>query len=119
MSEKAHAEFLFAILRHSSLLKYDLRQLADHLQITPAATSMRITRLKRKLAKPTPDIEGKDIVLLEKLVEFSGIKPDIRGLAKELGLKPSAVSMRLTRVRKKLGAAAQEETSSYVLRVKR
>lgn len=64
---------------------------------------MRITRLKRKLAQPTAKVELKDLQFLQKMVEFGAGKTDLKGVAAELGLKVSAVSMRLTRLRKKLG----------------
>ena len=64
---------------------------------------MRITRLKKKLAQQHGKVESKDLQFLEKMVEFCGAKTDIRALAAELGLKPGTVSMRLTRLRKKIG----------------
>ena len=40
---------------------------------------------------------------LLKVVEMGGGKTDIKGLAGELGMKLSAVNMRMTRLRKKFG----------------
>ena len=104
MSDKsqANANFLFVVLRHTPL-KYNLRALADSLGLTPAATTMRITRLKRKLTQPTAKVELKDERFFQKMIEFGSGKTDLKGVAAELGLKVSAVSMRLTRLRKKLG----------------
>ena len=63
-----------------------------------------MTRLKRKLAQPgTKGVKAEDLGFLFKVVELSGGKADLKGLAGELGLKSSALSMRLTRLRKKFG----------------
>ena len=103
---KAQAEFLFAVLKHSPV-KVNIRYLSAACDLSVPATSMRLTRLKKKFENEdgVGTVEAKDLEFLERMVEFSGGKTDVKALAAEMGMKPSAVSMRLIRLRKKFGTA--------------
>jgi hypothetical protein len=57
-----------------------------------AATHMRVARLKKKLEVNCFD--GHDLHFLEKMLEYSDGKTDLRGVAGELGMKVPAVRMR-------------------------
>jgi hypothetical protein len=69
---------------------------------------MRISRRKKKFERGDGvcTVEEKDLEFLSKVVEFSGGKTDVKALAADIGLKPTAVYMRLVRMRKKFGKAA-------------
>ena len=101
MSEKGHAEFLFAVLKHSRQ-KVNNTHLSAALNLKPSAANMRLVRLRRKFASNGAKVDGKDLKFLEKIFEINEGKVDIKGLAAELGLQYSAVSMRLTRLRAKI-----------------
>jgi hypothetical protein len=102
MSELSHVEFLMAIIKHTTNGKPNLPALSKALNLNPSATSMRMTRLKKKLASgETIKITSKDTEFLENVVKYSEGKTDLKGLAQDCGLKAGAVSMRLTRLRKK------------------
>jgi hypothetical protein len=98
------AEFLFAVLKHTPT-KLNTRHLAAQLNLKVGATNMRMTRLKKKLAASAgvKGVKAEDLDFLLKVVEMGGGKTDIKGLAEELGMKYSAVNMRLTRMRRKFG----------------
>jgi hypothetical protein len=106
MSKKAQAEFLFLVLKHSPD-KVNIRHLSAACDLSVPATSMRVTRLKKKFENENgaSTVEAKDLEFLERMVEFSGGKTDVKALAAEVGLKPSAVNMRLVRLRKKFWTA--------------
>jgi len=116
MSTQQQAEFLFAVLRHTPT-KVNTRDLAAQLNLTVGATTMRMTRLKRKLAQPagTKAVKAEDLGFLFKVVEMAGGRTDLKGLTGELGLKSSAVSMRLTRLRKRFGQPRVAETGGAEL----
>jgi hypothetical protein len=101
---KSNAKFLLLVLKYTSS-KPDISALADAINLTPAATSMRITRLKQKLEQSRFD--GHDMHFLEKLIEYSGGKVDLKGVAEEMGMKVTAISMRMTRLRKKFGGGGE------------
>jgi hypothetical protein len=103
MSLQAQAEFLFAVIKHIPA-KVNTRHLAAALNLTVSAATMRMTRLKRKLAQSVggpKSVREDELDFLLKVVELSGGKTDWKALESELGLKESAARMRLTRLRKK------------------
>jgi DNA-binding MarR family transcriptional regulator len=102
MSE-TQAHFLMLVLKHTPS-KPKIHDLAAAVNLTTAATSMRITRLKHRLEENR--FEAKDLPFLEKLIQYSGGTTNTKAVAEELGMKPSAISMRLTRLRKKFGGSA-------------
>lgn len=73
---------------------------------------MRITRLKRKLAQTDTKVTTKDWEFFAKVWQFSGGKVDLKAVSEELGLNVSAVSMRVTRLRKKLGIVGERKGES-------
>ena len=98
--DQSHANFLLALIKHTPG-KPDLASLSTALNLKPSATSMRITRLRKKMADPNSAVSTLDIEFLESLVRYSGGKTDLKGVAEECGLKISAVSMRITRMKRK------------------
>ena len=52
MADQSQTQFLFTILKHSTI-KLNTRHLSAALNVTPAAATMRMTRLKRNSHKPT------------------------------------------------------------------
>jgi hypothetical protein len=105
MSKKEQADFLFTVLKHTTL-NLNVRHLSAACDLSLGATQMRMTRLRRKLEKG--NAEDADLEFLEKVWEFSGGKTDVKGLASELGLKTGAVSMRLSRLRKRIASAGRK-----------
>jgi hypothetical protein len=105
MSKKEQADFLFTVLKHTTL-NLNVRHLSAACDLSLGATQMHMTRLRRKLEKG--NAEDADLEFLEKVWEFSGGKTDIRGLASELGLTTGAVSMRLSRLRKRIASAGRK-----------
>src|SRR5947207_4058415 len=101
MTDQSQTEFIFTILKHSSI-KLKTRDLSAALNLTPAATTMRMTRLKRKLAQSNSKVTTKDLEFFAKVWEFSGGKVNLKAVSEELGLNVGAVSMRVSRLRKKL-----------------
>jgi Myb-like DNA-binding domain len=100
--------FLVALLRHTNL-NIRPQELAAAMNLTPGAASMRLVRLRKKLAS-SETMVAKDVGFLLKLVELAGGKgTNFRGLADEMGLKVPAVRMRITRLRKKLDKKGGEE----------
>jgi hypothetical protein len=93
-----HAVFLAAVVTHNPS-KPNIVQLSAALDLTPAATSMRFSRLKKRLDRGRPN--ANDVAFLEKIVQYTDGKTDTRKVGQEVGLTPAAVSMRLTRLRKK------------------
>jgi transposase-like protein len=91
------------VLKHTPS-KPNVRDLAAAMNLTPAATRMRITRLKCRLEENR--FEGNDLPFLEKLIQYSGGTTNIKAIAEEMGMNPSAIRMRLTRLRKKFGDGA-------------
>lgn len=79
------------------------------MNLKPGATSMRITRLKKKMSDPNPVVSTSDIEFMESLVRYSAGKTDLRGVAEECGLKVGAVSMRVTRLKRKWKMEAGNE----------
>lgn len=102
MSKKEQADFVFTALKHTTL-NLNVRHLSATCGLSLGATQMRMTRLRRKLEKG--DAEDADLEFLEKVWEFSGGKTDVKGLASELGMTTGAVSMRLSRLRKRIASA--------------
>ena len=98
--DQSHATFLLALLKHTPG-KPDINSLSAALNLKPGATSMRITRLKKKFTDPNSAVSNLDIEFLENLVRYSKGKTDLRGVAEECGLKVGAVSMRVTRLKRK------------------
>jgi hypothetical protein len=70
-SEQSQTQFLFTILKYTTL-KLNTRHLSAALNLTPAATTMRMTRLKRKLAQTDAKVMSKDWEFFVKVWEFSG-----------------------------------------------
>ena len=120
LSNQAQAEFLFSVIKYTPA-KVNTRELAAALNLTVGATNMRMVRLRRKLAQSAAGansaVKPDDLEFLMKVLEFSGGKTDLKGLAEEWGLRLSAASMRLTRLRKKfaqnvgVGAGAADSES--------
>ena len=100
MSNLSQAEFLFAVLPHTT--KGKARHIAEALNLTVGAYNMRMTRLKRGYAARGSEI----LKFLLKVMEFSRGKTDLKGLATELGMKTGAVHMRLSTLRKGFGQHA-------------
>jgi hypothetical protein len=110
-SEQSQTQFVFTILKYTTL-KLNTRHLSAALNLTPAATTMRMTRLKRKLAQTDAKVMSKDWEFFVKVWEFSGGKVDLKAVAGELGLNVAAVSMRITRLRKKLRMVEEGKVES-------
>jgi hypothetical protein len=106
MSKKEQAEFLFAVLKHTTL-NLNVRHLSAACDLSLGATQMRMTRLRRKLKRGHAKIEEADLEFLEKVWDFSEGKTDVQGVASELGMKSGAVSMRLSRLKKKIASAGR------------
>jgi len=106
--DQSHATFLLAMIKHTPG-KPDLTSLSAALNLKPAATSMRITRLKKKMTDPNSAVSTLDIEFMESLVRYSTGKTDLRGVAEDCGLKVGAVSMRVTRLKKKWKMEAEKE----------
>jgi len=102
MTETSNIQFLTALFNHTNHTKSNLHLLSHALNLTPGATSMRLTRLKQKLAKgDTTKISARDTTFLEAVLRSLGGKTDLRGVAAECGISVGAASMRFTRLRKK------------------
>jgi hypothetical protein len=76
---------------------------AEALNLSTAATVMRITCLKKKAADNR--CNNNDFEFLAKVLECSNGKIDFIGLAVTVGMNNSAVRMRLMRLRRKFSAA--------------
>jgi predicted transcriptional regulator len=100
---ETQAHFLLQVLKFTPTI--NIPALAEKLNLSTAATSMRITRLKKKAADNRCDGQGQDFAFLAKVLECSNGKIDFKGLAEAVGMNNSAVRMRLTRLRRKFGAA--------------
>src|SRR5271170_5049854 len=102
MNDQSQAKFLLIVLKHTPM-KINARHLSTALNISLGATTMRLTRLRRKLARNDYTVQANDMEFLLRALEFCGGKVNIKDLAEETGLKVGAVSMRLTRLRRKYG----------------
>jgi hypothetical protein len=107
-------QFFFAVFKYTP--KINRRALAESLNLTPGATTMRFTRLYKKLANGT--VDSKDLVFCKRALEFS-MGTDVKAVATETGMKVGAVRMRLTRMHRKFGTPNSGEEKKATKPTKR
>jgi hypothetical protein len=100
-ARETQANFLLQVLNFTPSI--NIPALAQVLNLSTAATSMRITCLKKKAADNRCDTQ--DFEFLAKILCQCSKGTDFKSLAGAVGMKDSAVRMRLTRLRRRFGGA--------------